>query len=500
MRYTSVIGNSGMGILDIGNGMIERSSHRNLISAKSWVQRCLKSLAMLVAVLWLVLAPGQSQAIANEAVLDVYFFYSETCPHCQQQHPLMEAIANYNPDIQVYFHEVTEEPELWEAALEERGITTGAVPRTFVGDMSFIGYSESDGPLEYTPVYAGYIGYRNQIINAIAEAVGHEVNLSPNLEAEPLPARFPWLVAGIPLAYLASFPLLRQKLQDPQPRRYWLGGLAAICILSLFLLITLTPDVAIRNVAQSLPFPLFVATIALADGFNPCAFTVLVILLSLLTYTERRRDMVLVGGTFIATSAVMYFLFIMAMIGLGSVLLEQYGAIFLLLLGIGIAIAGLINIKDYFWFKQGVSLSLSASQQRSISQKAGKIVRDLRQPSVNRVRFLAALGGTVVLAVFVNIVELGCTAILPAVYMTTLVNYCDQGAIAGPLPCYVTWTALYAAIYIIPLVMILANFIYSFESARLTESQGRVLKLLGGLFMLFFGLVMIFRPNLLLLA
>lgn len=30
------------------------------------------------------------------------------------------------------------------------------------------------------------------------------------------------------------------------------------------------------------------------------------------------------------------------------------------------AIAGLINIKDYFWFKQGVSLSLSEAQQQTI--------------------------------------------------------------------------------------------------------------------------------------
>jgi len=41
------------------------------------------------------------------------------------------------------------------------------------------------------------------------------------------------------------------------------------------------------------------------------------------------------------------------------------------------------------------------------------------------------------------------------------------------------------------------NFIYSFKSARLTETQGRRLKLVAGLFMVFFGLVMIFQPNLL---
>jgi len=46
-------------------------------------------------------------------------------------------------------------------------------------------------------------------------------------------------------------------------------------------------------------------------------------------------------------------------------------------------------------------------------------------------------------------------------------------------------------------VLILSNFIYSFESTRMSETQGRRLKLLGGVFMLFFGLVMVFKPDLL---
>ncbi|MBE7385722.1 MAG: glutaredoxin family protein [Leptolyngbya sp. SIO1E4] len=434
-------------------------------------------------------------ALADKANLDVYFFYSETCPHCARQETLMAVIDMHNPDVEVHFLEVSRHPQAWQKFRSQYNIASTAVPRTFVGETTFVGYSESEGPLEYSPTYSGFIGYRNQIIGAIAQTAGHEIQLTAS---ESSTAQFPWFALGIPLFYLASFPWVKRQLHQLQTRRYWLGGLAAVCILSLFLIVSLTPEAMIRDFAQGLPFPLFVSTIALADGFNPCAFTVLVILLSLLTYTERRRDMMLVGGTFITTSAVMYFLFILAMIAVGSVLLEQYGVIVLWVLGIGIAIAGLINLKDYFWFKQGVSLSLSEAQQRTISQKAGKIVRNLRSPTAHRLRFLTALGGTVVLAVFVNIVELGCTAILPVVYMTTLVNYCTVSAIGGVLPCYVIWTALYAVIYVIPLFLILANFIYTFESSRISEAQGRLLKLVAGLFMLFFGLVMIFQPQLLL--
>jgi thiol-disulfide isomerase/thioredoxin len=452
-------------------------------------------LILIVAALSLVLTPAASWAETNDGGVDVYFFHSESCPHCREQMPLMQDINAYNDDIDVHIVEVSQEPEQFRQYLQAHDIQTGAVPRTAIGDLSFIGFDPTSGPREYVAAYSGYIGYRNQIVMAISEAVGHDIKLAQAVAAPDSHNRL-WWIATLPVLYLASGIPLRDRLQQPQARRYWTGGLAALLLICLFLVIGFMPESAIRSFAQGLPFPLFVSTIALADGFNPCAFTVLVILLSLLTYTQRRRDMVLIGGTFVLTSAVMYFLFIMLMIGLGSVLIEQYGKVILLLLGIGITIAGLINIKDYFWFKEGVSLSLSADQQRTISQKAGKIVRDLRHADTNRWQFAGALGGTVLLAVFVNIVELGCTAILPVVYMTTLINYCAANG-APAIVCYSTWTGLYAAIYVLPLLLILAGFIYAFQSARLTESQGRILKLGGGLFMVFFGLVMMFKPQLL---
>ena len=134
-----------------------------------------------------------------------------------------------------------------------------------------------------------------------------------------------------------------------------------------------------------------------------------------------------------------------------------------------------------------------------LSQKAGQIIRTLRSPMRGPMRVLTALGGTITLAIFVNLIELGCTAILPVVYMTTLVNYCAANSSHSSWLCYGPWTALYAAIYIVPLLLILVNFIYSFESSRFTETQGRRLKLIAGVCMLTFGFMMIVKPNLLML-
>ncbi|MGK7951262.1 MAG: glutaredoxin family protein [Xenococcaceae cyanobacterium] len=376
-----------------------------------------------------------SPVLAGGKVADVYFFYSQTCPHCAQQKPLMEYIARHNEEVKLHAYEVSKYPQEWEEFLAQYQIKSAAVPRTLIGEKIFIGYSEADGDLEYNPVYIGYIGYKNQIVKAIESELDQSINLPGSTVNYQPPLKIVWL----PILYLFSYPLVRKKLKSETNKRYWIGGAIATIIISSFLWLSLIPEPAIEEFARSLPFPLFVSTIALADGFNPCAFTVLIILLSLLTHTKSRKQMGIVGSTFVVTSAVMYFLFITIMVLVGSVFLEKYGAIFMTLLGSIITVAGIINLKDYFFFKQGISLSLSTKQQVVISQKAGKIAQELKAGEADKKMFLTALGGTILLAIFVNIVELGCTAILPVVYMTSLIQYCTQNIWL----CYAFWTAIY---------------------------------------------------------
>ena len=385
----------------------------------SYLKQLLISFILIVS---LGLITFVSPVLASDKVVDVYFFYSQTCPHCAQQKPLMEYIARHNEEVKLSAYEVSEHPQKWRDFLAQYQIKSAAVPRTLVGEKLFIGYSEADGELEYNPVYLGYIGYKNQIVQAIESQLGHSINLP----GSTVNYQLPWKIVWLPIFYLFSYPLVRKKLKSETNKRYWIGGAIATIIISLFLFLTLIPEPAIEEFARNLPFPLFVSTIALADGFNPCAFTVLIILLSLLTHTKNRKQMGIIGSTFVATSAVMYFLFITIMVLVGSVFLDKYGAIFMLILGSIITVAGIINLKDYFFFKQGLSLSLSTEQQVVISQKAGQIAQELKAGQTDKKMFLTALGGTILLAIFVNIVELGCTAILPVVYMTSLIQYCTQ--------------------------------------------------------------------------
>ena len=62
---------------------------------------------------------------------------------------------------------------------------------------------------------------------------------------------------------------------------------------------------------------------------------------------------------------------------------------------------------------------------------------------------------------------------------------------------YYAWLAAYNVIYVIPLLAIVIVFTKTMGARKLSESEGRILKLVSGLMMLGFGFVLLFAPNLL---
>ncbi len=62
---------------------------------------------------------------------------------------------------------------------------------------------------------------------------------------------------------------------------------------------------------------------------------------------------------------------------------------------------------------------------------------------------------------------------------------------------YYAWLAVYNVIYVLPLLAIVIVFTKTMGARKLTESEGRILKLVSGFMMLGFGLVLLFAPNLL---
>ena len=100
--------------------------------------------------------------------------------------------------------------------------------------------------------------------------------------------------------------------------------------------------------------------------------------------------------------------------------------------------------------------------------------------------------GAATLAVTINIIELLCTAGLPAAYTRILVeqNLSLQG--------YYSYLILYVIFYMLDELLLLIGFVLTLTAFRFGEKYGRISRLVGGLVMISLGSIMIIRPELLL--
>jgi thiol-disulfide isomerase/thioredoxin len=424
---------------------------------------------------------------------EIYFFYSPTCPHCANEEVLLDQLQQKNPELKINRFVASNNYDLFKQMCEDHDSAPVGVPRTFIQDKVFIGFDEEEGPLKYSQGYKAYIGYENQIKAAIEDCLGTLVSANETSTStgtcpedhQPSIFLVPLLLL---LLYVVFFCIFKRKIET----RYLIGTFFGILIIILFYFSQHLPKESILSFARQFTFPVFTFIIAFLDGFNPCAFAVLAVLLSLLVYAKSRKKMALIGLIFIITSGVMYFLFIIILMLLRAEILGAYKEPIRIIVGIIAIVAGTINLKDFFFFKKGISLTISSEKMSKLVKKMRKIVDDVKNATTKKAMFIAILG-TVFLAVLVNVIELGCTLILPIEYIEVLIT--NYGTQLGIL--HYSYTAFYSAVYIVPLLAILGVFLYSFKSMRVKEMHGRVLKLIGGLVMLGLGLILIFRPELL---
>ncbi|MFA5894128.1 MAG: hypothetical protein WC903_09235, partial [Candidatus Margulisiibacteriota bacterium] len=117
-----------------------------------------------------------------------------------------------------------------------------------------------------------------------------------------------------------------------------------------------------------------------------------------------------------------------------------------------------------------------------------KIIERLKEIAGNP-RLLFAIIGIAALGASINLVELLCSAGLPAVYVPIL-------TMAGLSKLqYYLYLLLYVFFYILPQLVI---FLIAMYSLRVTAISSRVTKysnLVGGLLMLAIGLLLLFRPG-----
>jgi thiol-disulfide isomerase/thioredoxin len=232
---------------------------------------------------------------------------------------------------------------------------------------------------------------------------------------------------------------------------------------------------------SELSLPIITIILGSIDSVNPCSFFVLLFLLSIIIYTRSRKRMLLIGSIFIFFSGFIYFMIMLLLLQAFKFTGEQL--IITIIAGIIAIIFGVLNVKDYFFFKKGPSASIPDSQKSKLYKQMRKIVKITSIPSL--------ISATIILALSANTVELLCSLNLPVIYTAILLSYN-----LNLFTSYI-YLLIYNIFYVIPLMVIVAITVITLGHWKLSEYQGRLLKLFSGIMIFSLGEILLLNSNLL---
>ena len=213
---------------------------------------------------------------------------------------------------------------------------------------------------------------------------------------------------------------------------------------------------------------------ALIDSINPCAIGVLILLISIMIAFKTKKEMMFYGLIYVLAVFVTYVLAgfgILYFLSSVPLYISEYISI---IVGSLIIIAGLIEIKDFFWYGRGITLAIPPERAKQIQQMTKKIT----------------LPGVIFLGIFVAGVELPCTG---APYLAILLLLSQNFNFAAFL-----MLILYNIIFVLPLIVILLMVHFGFKIQnikRWKQSNRTYMRLATGITLVLLGWLLILIAN-----
>src|SRR3989339_1379289 len=227
-------------------------------------------------------------------------------------------------------------------------------------------------------------------------------------------------------------------------------------------------------VETSLPTIGTVLITAAIDSINPCAIGVLILLISVMIALRSKVVMLKYGLIYIAAVYVTYLSAGLGILYFLSVVPLRVSEYISIVVGSLIVIAGLIEIKDFFWYGQGITLAIPPERAKQIHEMTKKIT----------------LPGVIFLGIFVAGVELPCTG---APYLAILLLLSQNFNFAAFL-----MLVLYNIIFVMPMIVILlmVNFGVKIQKIKRWKQNNRAyMRLATGVILIFLGWLLILIAN-----
>lgn len=380
---------------------------------------------------------------AEEHDVNFYLFYGRECPHCEELMEWLDVYMNENKNINLYKYEVwhsDENANKFLSVCDVLDTESASVPFLVIGEDYIVGFSSLSTPEDINRLFKKYEQetYRDKVGETLGVVKKSNEKEKTDLKKE-----------------------IKEENKE-QNKKFDVPILGEID-------------------AKDVSLPFLAVVLGFVDGFNPCALWVLIFLITMLLGMKDRKKMWALGITFLVTSALVYTLFMVSW--LSFALFMGKVNIIKILVGTFAVIFGVYNILRFIKsFNKDTGCDVvNDSKRKKIINKIKSIVHEKS--------FFVALLGVIVLAFSVNLIELMCSLGLPVVY--TEVLSMNNLTIAQ----YAICIFIYILFYLIDDLVI---FIIAMKTLKIKAISNKYLKyshLIGGLIMLALGILMIYKPE-----
>ncbi|MFH1547576.1 MAG: hypothetical protein ABIC57_03760 [bacterium] len=416
--------------------------------------RILFSVIIVFVLLLSVRSPIYSEEVDStvDNHVHIYLFHSEYCPHCIAERSFLKDFKKNNSNVDVYEYEVSNNEDNYNLLLkvtDKLDIRSGSVPVTIICGEPIIGFNEN-----------GSTSKRIEALVDECQIKGCEDPVKQLLLNEPddngQKCSEHSSDEDINVTDETTTQISQDELEVPIFGKIHLDDYS---------------------------LPMITVILGFLDGFNPCAMWVLLYLISMLFGMKDIRKMWFIGLTFIASSALVYFVFMTSWLNF-FLFIGLVKWVRLIIGGIAIA-SGVIHLKEYWDTRPGCKVTDEEKRKR-IQNRINAIVADNR--------FWIVIVSIMALAFSVNLIELVCSAGFPAIY-THLLSLSDLSTLQ-----YYLYIFLYVFVFMLDDMAIFVIAMITLKATGISSKYKRISSLVGGILILLIGLLLIFKPEILMFS
>lgn len=381
---------------------------------------------------------GSEEASVTNQVYQVriFFFGTPTCPHCQEEKKFLPKMEEKYSNLEVQYFDVNgfKGENLFNQVAKEYGLN-GNVPVTIIGDKTTVGFDNEKNigkQIEDRVKECSLNACDSKLDKILGLSQISQVSVSDELAVE----------------------IFVEKKKEDNVHEHDKETTVTVFGKEIC--------------ADDLSSPCLLGVVlGLADGINPCMFSVLFFVLSYLLAIGSKKRALKAGIAFVMTTFVIYFLFMYGILQIVDFLNIANQA--RIVISILTFIAGIILIKDFFFYGKFLSLEIPSSVKPTLENLVKK----------------GTIPSAILLATLASIVELPCTSGLPLAYISVLMKSDIS---------YFWHIVLYNLFFILPLIIIVVLVIFLEKKTEDLEnwrnSSKKYMRLVAGALLVFLSVAL----------